>query len=38
MPVDVSLLTDVPIFRLLDDSERRTLSALFEERTCTRAR
>jgi len=34
MPVDVSLLTDVPIFRLLDDSERSTLSALFEERTC----
>ncbi len=34
MPVDVSLLTDVPIFRLLDDTERRTLAALFEERTC----
>ncbi|MEO5817277.1 MAG: DUF1003 domain-containing protein [Gemmatimonadaceae bacterium] len=34
MPVDVSLLTDVPIFQLLDDHERRTLAALFEERTC----
>ena len=34
MPVDVSLLTDVPIFRLLDDSERSTLSALFQERAC----
>jgi uncharacterized membrane protein len=34
MPVNVSLLTDVPIFRLLDDTERRTLAALFEERTC----
>jgi len=33
MPVDVSLLTDVSIFRLLDDTERRTLAALFEERT-----
>jgi CRP/FNR family cyclic AMP-dependent transcriptional regulator len=34
MPVDVSLLTDVPIFQLLDDTERRTLAALFEERSC----
>jgi uncharacterized membrane protein len=34
MPVDVSLLTDVPMFRLMDDSERRTLAALFEERAC----
>jgi CRP/FNR family cyclic AMP-dependent transcriptional regulator len=34
MPVDVSLLADVPIFRFLDDTERRTLAALFEERTC----
>ncbi|MDB4893053.1 MAG: cyclic nucleotide-binding protein [Gemmatimonadetes bacterium] len=34
MPVDVSLLSDVPIFRLLDDTERRTLAALFEERSC----
>lgn len=35
MPVDVSLLSDVPIFRLLDDPERRTLAALFEERSCS---
>jgi uncharacterized membrane protein len=34
MPVDASLLADVPIFRFLDDAERRTLSALFEERAC----
>ena len=34
MPVDVSLLTDVPIFGLLDDTERRTLAALFQERSC----
>jgi CRP/FNR family cyclic AMP-dependent transcriptional regulator len=34
MPVDVSLLSDVTIFRLLDDTERRTLAALFEERSC----
>jgi uncharacterized membrane protein len=34
MPVDVSLLADVPIFRFLDDTERGTLAALFEERTC----
>jgi uncharacterized membrane protein len=32
MPVDVSLLADVPIFRFLDDTERQTLAALFEER------
>lgn len=34
MPVDVSLLADVPFFRLLDDVERVTLAALFEERAC----
>lgn len=34
MPVELSLLTDVPIFRLLDDTERATLAALFERRTC----
>jgi uncharacterized membrane protein len=34
MPVDVSLLADVPIFRLLDDTERSTLAALFQERAC----
>jgi CRP/FNR family cyclic AMP-dependent transcriptional regulator len=34
MPVELSLLTDVPIFKLLDDSERATLAALFEQRTC----
>jgi CRP/FNR family cyclic AMP-dependent transcriptional regulator len=32
MPVDLSLLADVPIFRFLDDSERLTLAGLFEER------
>ena len=32
MPVDLSLLADVPIFRFLDDAERLTLAALFEER------
>jgi uncharacterized membrane protein len=31
MPVDLSLLADVPIFRFLDDVERETLSGLFEE-------
>src|SRR5438876_6462907 len=30
MPVEQSLLTDVPIFKLLDDSERATLCQLFE--------
>jgi CRP/FNR family transcriptional regulator, cyclic AMP receptor protein len=34
MPIELSLLSDVPIFRLLDDTERRTLAALFEQRTC----
>ncbi len=34
MPVDVSLLTDAPIFRLLDDTERGALAALFDERAC----
>jgi CRP/FNR family cyclic AMP-dependent transcriptional regulator len=33
MPVELSLLTDVPIFKLLDDSERATLAALFEQRS-----
>ena len=33
MPVDLSLISDVPIFRLLDDAERTTLAALFERRT-----
>ena len=32
MPVDLSLLADVPIFRFLDEAERRTLASLFEER------
>ncbi len=32
MPVDLTLLADVPIFRFLDDAERATLAALFEER------
>ena len=35
MPVDLSLLNDVPIFKLLDDNERATLAALFEQRSCT---
>lgn len=35
MPVELSLLSDVPIFKLLDDSERATLAALFEQRSCT---
>jgi CRP/FNR family transcriptional regulator, cyclic AMP receptor protein len=35
MPVDLSLLNDVPIFKLLDDAERGTLAALFEQRSCT---
>jgi CRP/FNR family transcriptional regulator, cyclic AMP receptor protein len=34
MSIELSLLSDVPIFRLLDDTERRTLAALFEQRTC----
>jgi uncharacterized membrane protein len=34
MPVELSLLSDVPIFKLLDDSERATLAALFEQRSC----
>jgi len=34
MSVDLSLLTDVPIFRLLDDTERATLAALLEKRHC----
>src|SRR5258708_12974260 len=34
MPVELSLLSDVPIFRLLDDNERATLAALFEQRSC----
>ena len=34
MPVELSLLSDVPIFRLLDDAERATLAVLFEQRTC----
>lgn len=34
MPVEMSLLTDVPIFRLLDNAERTTLAALFEQRQC----
>jgi CRP/FNR family transcriptional regulator, cyclic AMP receptor protein len=34
MPVELSLLNDVSIFRLLDDAERRTLAALFEQRSC----
>jgi len=33
MPVELSLLTDVQIFQLLDDAERATLAALFEQRT-----
>jgi CRP/FNR family transcriptional regulator, cyclic AMP receptor protein len=33
MSVDLALLTDVPIFRLLDDAERSTLAELFERRT-----
>lgn len=32
MPVELSLLTDVQIFQLLDDAERATLAALFEQR------
>jgi CRP/FNR family transcriptional regulator len=32
-PVELSLLSDVPIFKLLDDSERATLAALFEQRS-----
>jgi CRP/FNR family transcriptional regulator, cyclic AMP receptor protein len=34
MPVELSLLSDVPIFKLLDDNERATLAALFEQRSC----
>src|SRR5258708_1836791 len=34
MPVELSLLSDVPIFKLLDDNERATLAALFEQRRC----
>jgi len=33
MPVELSLLSDVPIFKLLDDTERATLAALFEQRS-----
>ena len=35
MPVELSLLSDVPIFQLLDETERGTLAALFEQRSCT---
>src|SRR5258708_2148457 len=34
MPVELSLLSDVPICKLLDDTEPRTLAALFEQRSC----
>jgi CRP/FNR family cyclic AMP-dependent transcriptional regulator len=34
MAVDLALLSDVPIFRLLDQYERATLAALLERRTC----
>ncbi|MEO7456888.1 MAG: DUF1003 domain-containing protein [Gemmatimonadaceae bacterium] len=33
MPIELSLLADVSIFRFLDDAERRTLAGLFEERS-----
>src|SRR4051812_13728181 len=32
MPVDLSLLSEVSIFRLIDDEERTTLAALLERR------
>ncbi|HEY6220271.1 MAG TPA: DUF1003 domain-containing protein [Gemmatimonadaceae bacterium] len=35
MAVDISMLSDVPIFRLLDETERTTLAGLLERRTCS---
>ena len=34
MSVDLKLLADVPIFRLLDDRERAALASLLERRHC----